>query len=149
MERYSLSPVKLVLLAGIAVLTLSAAYIHFNVGGILLLLNAAGAVGLLSLLIVSYAVVRQARPLILLALAAYSAGSIVGWAMMGPYFDLAYLTKGIELVLIGLIGIELWGSRAEIRPAFVWLRSLSATMLSSARRADQEELAPQPDAAEE
>lgn len=110
-------------MSAIVVLTLAAAYIHMWVGGILLLINAAGALALLVTLAATYFVARRARALVLIALAAYSAGSIGGWAILGPYFDLAYLTKGIELVLIAVLGFELWRTRSEIRPAVRWLVS--------------------------
>lgn len=117
----SISP--LVATAVISGFTLAAAYIHWYVGGILLLLNAAGAVGLLAVLLVTGFVGRQVRPLALTALAAYTVGSIGGWLVMGPYFDLAYLAKGIELLLIAVIALELLRTRADLRPAFAWLLS--------------------------
>lgn len=117
------SIVPLVTTSVIAGFALAAAYIHWYVGGILLLLNAAGAVGLLAVVLLTSFVARRARPLALTALTAYTTGSIGGWLVMGPYFDLAYMTKGIELALIGVIALELWRTRADLRPAFAWLLS--------------------------
>ncbi len=34
--------------------------------------------------------------------------TIVGWLMFGARFDLAYLDKGIEVALIGLLLLESW-----------------------------------------
>ena len=115
-------------LALISALTLAAAYIHIYVGGVLLLINAAGAIVLLGAFAATHFVLRRTRALVLIALAAYSAGSIGGWAIMGPYFDLAYVTKSIELALIVVIGAELWRTRSEIRPALRWLLSIAAAL---------------------
>jgi hypothetical protein len=110
----------------IVLLTLSTSYIHFWVGGTLLLLNSAGYLGLAILVVGSAAFYRRALPLVLLGLAAYALVTILGWLVMGPYFDLAYLAKAIEIVLITTIGIVLSRMRPELRNAISWARSLPA-----------------------
>jgi hypothetical protein len=42
------------------------------------------------------------------ALAGYAAATIAAWLVQGPYFDLAYLAKGVELTLIGLIAVDVF-----------------------------------------
>jgi hypothetical protein len=52
--------------------------------------------------------VGRLRWLIRYALIGFTAVTIVGWFMFGARFDLAYLDKGIEVALIGLVLIESW-----------------------------------------
>lgn len=111
-------------LGAIVVLTLATAYIHYWVGGMMLMLNAFGYVGLAILVTGSALLYRRALPLLLVALAAYAAVTILGWLVMGPYFDVAYIAKGIEIVLIALIALRLWLTRAELRESIGWGRSL-------------------------
>lgn len=114
-----------VLLVAIVAATLTTAYIHFTLGGMLFLLNALGYVTLAALLVLPLGFLQRLRPLVLLALMGYTAATIVGWLVMGPYFTLAYITKAIEVGLIALIAIELWRTRDSIMPA---LRSLPAEL---------------------
>ncbi len=114
----------LILLTAIVVLTLATAYIHFWVGGTMLMLNAAGYVTLAALVAGSAVVYRRALPLLLVALAGYTAVTIIGWLAMGPYFDVAYIAKFIEVVLISLIGVRLWLTRDELQDSIRWGRSL-------------------------
>lgn len=113
------------LLVAIVVATLATAYVHFTLGGLLFLLNALGYVTLAALLVLPIGFVQRLRPLVLLALMGYTAATIAGWLIMGPYFTLAYVTKAIEVGLIALIAIELSRTRANIVPA---LRSLRAEL---------------------
>ncbi|MGI8929287.1 MAG: hypothetical protein ACR2H0_07485 [Candidatus Limnocylindrales bacterium] len=116
----------LVLLGTIVVLTLATAYIHYWVGGLMLMLNAFGYLTLAVAVTGSALFYRRALPLVLAALAAYAAVTILGWLVMGPYFDVAYIAKGIEIVLITLIAVWLWLTRAELRDSIGWVRSLIA-----------------------
>lgn len=124
------------LLALTVLLTLSTAYIHYWVGGMMLMLNALGYVTLTVLLIGSAFVYRRALPLVLMALAAYAAVTIVGWLIMGPYFDVAYLAKAIEIVLIATIAVQLWLGRDEARASIAWARSLAARFLPGGKSAE-------------
>jgi hypothetical protein len=126
-------PIELALLALIVGLTLATAYIHFWVGGILLLLNAAGYATLAVLVVGSAVVFRRALPLVLAALAGYAGVTIVGWVIMGPYFDVAYLAKAIEVALIATIGVFVARSWVETRDALRWARSLVAGAMSAVR----------------
>jgi hypothetical protein len=113
------------LLAAIVALTLTTAYIHFNLGGLLFLLNSLGYVGLAVILVMPVAVVQRLRPLVLFGLAGYTLATIVGWAIMGPYFTLAYITKVIEVVLLALIAVQLFRTRTEIVPTLRFARALA------------------------
>jgi hypothetical protein len=42
---------------------------------------------------------------------------------MGPYYDVAYLAKAIEVVLIATIAVTLWRLRGEARESLGWARS--------------------------
>jgi hypothetical protein len=120
--------VDTVLLTVIVLLTLSTAYIHYYVGGTMLLLNALGYVTLTLAVIGSALFARRFLPLVLIALALYAAVTIVGWMIMGPYFSTAYLAKAIEVVLIITIAITLRRMRDETRAALMWLRQLPASV---------------------
>jgi hypothetical protein len=112
------------LLAFIVGLTLSTSYIHFYVGGLMLTLNSIGYLGLAALVVGSAVFYRRALPLVLVALAAYAVVTIVGWLIMGPYFDIAYLAKGIEIVLIASISFFSWRHRRELRDSIGWGRAM-------------------------
>ncbi len=124
MPRASGRYFDLAFLGAVVVLTLATAYIHYWVGGMMLMLNAFGYVVLAILVTVAALFYRRALPLLLVALAAYAAVTILGWLVMGPYFDVAYIAKGIEIVLIALIAIRLWMTRSELRESIGWGRSL-------------------------
>ncbi|CAN5583808.1 hypothetical protein BH23CHL7_BH23CHL7_16190 [soil metagenome] len=112
------------LLVAIVAATLTTAYIHYTLGGLLFLLNALGYVGLATLLVTPLGFLRRLRPLVLVALAGYTVATIVGWAIVGPYFTLAYITKAVEVGLLVLIGIELYRTRADMVPALRFARTL-------------------------
>jgi uncharacterized membrane protein len=95
-----------VLLAGIVALTLATASIHAQLGGLLFLLNAAGYVTLAAGMAAPIAIAERLRWLTRLALMGFTLATIVGWYLIGPRFDLAYLTKGIEVALVGLLAID-------------------------------------------
>jgi hypothetical protein len=124
MTRASGRYIESALLIAIVGLTLATGYIHYWVGGMMLMLNAAGYLTLAILVVGAAVAYRRALPLLLVALAAYAVVTILGWLVMGPYFDVAYLAKGIEIVLIGLIGVHLWRTRDELRVSIGWARSV-------------------------
>lgn len=126
----SRSLVDTVLLVVIVGLTLATGYIHFWVGGIMLTLNAIGYATLAVAVVGAAVMFRRFLPLVLIALAGYAAVTIVGWLIMGPYFDVAYLAKGIEIVLIATIGITLFRMADETRAALLWLMQLPAALLA-------------------
>jgi hypothetical protein len=93
-----------ILTAMIVALTLATAYIHLTLGGLLFLLAGAGYAGLAVLIVVG---ARPPHPLVArfdwfprTALAGYTAMTIVGYLVIGPYFALGWITKGIEVAII-------------------------------------------------
>jgi hypothetical protein len=113
------------LTAGIVALTSATAYIHLTLGGLLFLLNGLGYVGLVVLIVVAAAV---PHPLVArfdwfprLALIGYTATTITGYLILGPYFALGWITKAIEVGLICLVVLDVlrvYGSpRGMIRRA--------------------------------
>ncbi len=101
-----LSDADIVLRLGIVALTLSTAYIHLTLGGVLFTLNAVGYLVGAAAMVVPVAFAVRFRWLIRIGLAAYAATTIAAWAIDGPYYSTAYLAKAIELALIALLAID-------------------------------------------
>lgn len=106
-----------VLTTAIVALTLSTAYIHSTLGGLLFTLNALGYVAAAVAIVIGAAAphpfIARFSWLPRLGLMGYAAATIVGWAIMGPYFTLAYIAKAIEVVLISLLvadSVRVYGS---------------------------------------
>jgi len=53
----------------------------------------------------------------------YAATTIIAWAIQGPYFQLAYIAKGIEVALITMLVIDF--ARMDGNPVDVIKRELS------------------------
>lgn len=99
-----------VLTLAIVALTLSTSYIHSTLGGMMFTLNALGYLALAVAILIGAAV---SIPLVVrfswaprLALFGYALITIIGWAIMGPYYDVAYLAKGIEVTLLALLVVD-------------------------------------------
>jgi len=92
--------------AAIVVLALATGWIHSTLGGLLFSLNAAGYVVAAAAMVAPIGLAARFRWFIRLGLIAYAATAIVGWYLIGPRYDVAYLAKGIEIVLIGLLLVE-------------------------------------------
>ena len=93
----------------VVVLALATAAIHASLGGLLFMANAVGYTTLAVAMIVPGRL-GQVRWLVRLALIGFTAATIGGWMLFGTRFPLAYLDKGIEVVLIAVVAIELWRS---------------------------------------
>ena len=126
--------IEFLLLAVIVGLTLATAYIHFWVGGVMLLLNAAGYAALTTAVVGSAIFFRRALPLVLIGLAVYAATTIAGWLVMGPYFDVAYVAKGIEIALIVTISLAIRTMAGETRVSIAWALSLARSVMGMRRR---------------
>lgn len=100
-----------VLTTAIVGLTLATAYIHSTLGGLLFTLNALGYLGLAALIVIGAAapspVVKRFSWFPRLALLGYTAMTIAGYLVMGPYFTLGFIAKGIEVALVTLLVIDI------------------------------------------
>jgi hypothetical protein len=103
----SIRPVDVALRLGIVGLTLSTAYIHYTLGGLLFLANAAGYASLAVAMVVPLAIASRLRWLVRPALAVFTTTTILGYLIMGPYFTLGFIAKGIEATLLVLLVIEM------------------------------------------
>jgi hypothetical protein len=92
---------------GIVALTLSTAYIHFTLGGLMFLANAAGYLLLGLAMIAPLPVASRYRWLIRGLLLLFAVATIGGWVMFGARYWLGYLAKAIELGLIALLAVEM------------------------------------------
>ena len=100
-----------ILVSGVIIeLTLATALIHLDLGGMLLTLNGLGYLALAA----AYAVAASGLPamrrygwLPRIGLAGYAAVTIGAYLVIGPYFALGWITKGIELAIIGLVIADL------------------------------------------
>lgn len=97
----------LALTAAIVELTLTTAYIHLSVGGVLFTLNAAGY-----LVLAAAVAIGAARPHPLIGrfswlprvgLAGYTLLTIGAYLVIGPYFNLGWVAKAIEVAILTLL----------------------------------------------
>ena len=99
-----------VVTAAIVGLTLATAYIHLGLGGVLFTLNGLGYLGLAALYVIGAAapmpIVQRFSWFPRVALAGYAAMTIAGYLVMGPYFSLGWIAKGIEVTLIAFVAID-------------------------------------------
>ncbi|MEP7379679.1 MAG: hypothetical protein ABI725_08990 [Chloroflexota bacterium] len=91
----------------VVVLTLSTAYIHYTLGGLLFLANAVGYLVLAAAMVAPLGIASRYRWLIRAALIVFTLATIGGWMMFGARIFLGYLDKGIELVLIAVLFVEM------------------------------------------
>ena len=104
--RSSLRPLDVVIRIAIVGLVLGTAYIHSTLGGLLFTLNALGYLTAAVAIVIPLAIASRFRWFIRLGLMGYAATTIIAWALQGPYFQLAYIAKGIEVTLIALLVID-------------------------------------------
>lgn len=108
-ETPTIQLATLVLRSMVVLLTLATAGIHASLGGMMFMANAIGY-SVLALAMVVPGPVARYRWLVRLALIGFAAVTIAGWVAFGARFDLAYLDKGIEIALIGILLVEQWRS---------------------------------------
>ena len=101
-----------ILLTGVILeLTLATAFIHFTLGGTLFLLNALGYVALgaayLAATTLPMPILRRLGWLPRVGLAAFASVTIVAYLVVGPYFTIGWVTKGIELAIVMLVIADL------------------------------------------
>jgi hypothetical protein len=102
----SFTVVDAALRVAIVTLTLGTAYIHSTLGGLLFTLNATGYVVAAAAMIAPIAIASRSRWFIRLGLMGYAMSTIVGWAIMGPFYSTAYVAKAIEVALISLLIVD-------------------------------------------
>jgi hypothetical protein len=122
--RTPLRASDVVLRAAIVALTLSTAYIHSTLGGLLFTLNAAGYVVAAVAIVIPLALAVRFRWFIRVGLMGYAATAIIAWAIMGPYYQTAYIAKGIEVALITLLAIDF--ARMDGNPVNLVKRELAS-----------------------
>jgi hypothetical protein len=100
------------LLSGVILeLTLATALIHVTLGGTLFLLNGLGYLALgaayLGAAVLPLPAVQRYGWLPRTALGVYASVTIVAYLVIGPYFTLGWVTKGIELAIVMLVIADL------------------------------------------
>ena len=100
------SPAGLLLRSTIVVLTIATGWIHLSLGSLLFTLNGVGYFVAAVAMVAPIALAIRFRWFIRLGLIAYALTAIVGWYLMGPRYDIAYIAKAIEVGLIVLLSIE-------------------------------------------
>ena len=100
-----------ILVSGVIIeLTLATALIHLDLGGTLFTLNGLGYLALGAAYAVAatrLAPLRRYGWLPRVGLAGYAAVTIGAYLVVGPYFALGWITKGIELAIVGLVIADL------------------------------------------
>jgi hypothetical protein len=104
--QFDTRPLGIIAIAIVA-LTLTTAYIHLSLGGLLFTLNAIGyavlAAAMVVIATVQHPLVRRFDWMPRAGLAAYTAATIGAYLIMGPYFGLGWLAKGIEVAILTLL----------------------------------------------
>ena len=98
--------IEAALRAAIVGLTLATASIHATLGGLLFTMNAVGYVVLATAMVAPLEIASRFRWIVRIALVAYAATTIIGWAIQGPFYSTAYVAKAIEVALIVLLTID-------------------------------------------
>ena len=101
------SLVDIVIRFGIVALTIATGAIHLSLGGVLFTLNGLGYLTGAIAMVIPFELATRYRGVIRLGLFGYTATTIVGWYLMGPRYETAYLAKAIEVGLIVLLAVEI------------------------------------------
>jgi hypothetical protein len=98
-------------------LTIATAYVHLGLGGTLYTLNGLGYLGLAVAYVATAAVpiLQGFGWLARISLAGYTAFTIGAYLAVGPYFELGWITKGIELAIMGLLFVDLSSAYGGLR----------------------------------
>jgi hypothetical protein len=111
---------SLVLTLAIVELTLTTAYIHLSLGGALFTLNAIGYAALALSLLVAAAwpvgPIGRFGWLPRVGLAAYTAATIGGYLVIGPYFALGWIAKAVEVAILTLLAADAVLPKWRARP---------------------------------
>lgn len=94
-------------------LTLTTAYIHLTLGGAIFMLNGLGYMALAAGVLAStlpLQLVRRLRWVPRIGLAGYALVTVGAYLVIGPYFLLGWITKAIEVAIIGIVVADLMNS---------------------------------------
>lgn len=131
-SRTPLRATDVVIRVAIAGLAVATGYIHLTLGGLLFTLNAIGYFTAAAAIVVPLALAVRFRWVVRLGLIGYAAATIIGWAIQGPYFQLAYIAKSIEVALIVLVAVDF--ARMDGNPVAVVKREFTSLASLVARR---------------
>ena len=102
---------RVVLTLVIVELTAATAYVHLGLGGALFTLNGIGYVTLAAAYaigaLVPLTIVQRFAWLPRIGLAVYALVTIGAYLVTGSYFALGWITKGIELAIVGALAAEM------------------------------------------
>ena len=106
-------------------LTLTTAYIHYSLGGLLFTLNAAGYVGGGAALAIAslspWSPVVRLVWLARLALASYTLVTIGAYLVVGPYFALGWVAKAVEVAILTMLAADM---RQTIRSGRAYIQAV-------------------------
>lgn len=91
----------------IVVLTVATGWIHLTLGSLLFTLNGAGYLVAAVAMVLPITLAMRFRWVVRLGLVGYALAAILGWYLMGPRYDVAYVAKAIEVALIALLVLEI------------------------------------------
>lgn len=116
--------------SAIVALAIATGAIHLTLGGLLFSLNGIGYLVAAVAMVAPLALAARFRGLVRLGLIGYAATTIVGWYLVGPRYETAYIAKAIEVALIGLLAVEL--RRVDGSPVAIVRRAM-AELLAALR----------------
>jgi hypothetical protein len=107
-------------------LTVATGYIHLTLGGPLFTLNGFGYLTLAGAYLIAAAspisIVQRFSWLPRIALAGFAVVTIGAYLFTGTYFTLGWITKGIEVAIVGLVAVDLqrtYGDADGLRTAVI------------------------------
>jgi hypothetical protein len=127
------SLVDIAIRSGIVALTIATGAIHLTLGGLLFTLNGLGYLAGAIAMVIPLELAARYRGVIRLGLLAYTATTIIGWYLMGPRYETAYVAKAIEVGLIVLLAIEI--RRLDGSPVAIVRRVLGDAVAAAQRAA--------------
>lgn len=118
----------IVLMLVIVELTVATAYTHLSLGGQLFTLNAVGYLVLAATYAATTAIpipfIQRFGWLPRIGLAGYTVITIGAYLIMGPYFALGWIAKGIELAIVGLLVVDVLRAYRSFRG--LWLAAIGS-----------------------
>jgi hypothetical protein len=125
------SIVDIVLRSGIVALAIATGVIHLTLGGLPFTLNGLGYLTAAIAMAIPLELAIRYRGVVRLGLIGYAATTIVGWYLMGPRYETAYVAKAIEVGLIALLAIEI--RRLDGSPVEIVRRALGDVVAAAQR----------------